>query len=343
MARCERRRYYAPCVHRSPFAPLLLPLAALIASAVRWVVQGTGNVYTATEQRFFVPDPIFKDGWKESAQHPLWLGLEVIAVIAGVLAAVLVAALWIRRRERKLERPARLLRALSWVAAPLPLIVPIAAFASGPGPEGGRLTVPLDATVAAPTSGIEGKLALPAGRYELFPHRDGTYVSARVSAGGDELDARFAGDPQGFWQAEPADFSRPMTAEISVASASVDTGINLRSEHARGDDYLKASKYPRIGFALKRLIAARQDNPQTVSFRGAGAIDLIGKQTEVELTGKVELLTEAQKAQLGLASRPAVKVQAQFVLPLAQTALKPGDYDTPQFPITVSLVLVHRD
>jgi hypothetical protein len=328
-----------PCVLRSPFAPIVLPLVALIAGVIRWLAQGTGNVYTAMKQRFFVPDPVFD--WRESSQHPLWLGLEALAVIAGVVLALGVAALWIRRRERKAAGSGRVLRVLAWVASPLPLIIPIAAFASGPGPEHGRLTVPSDATAAAPTEGIEGKLALPAGRYEVFAHPDGTYVSARVKAGGDEFDARFAGDPQGFWQAEPADFTRPMSAELSVAAASVDTGIELRSEHARGE-YLHASEHPRIGFTLKRLIAARQDNPAQVSFRGAGAIDLAGKQTEVELTGSMQVLEEAKKPP-GLAGKAVVKVKAQLVLPLAQTALKVGDYDTDKFPILVSLVLVHRE
>lgn len=328
-----------PCVHRSPFAPIILPLVALLASVVRWLAQGTGNVYTAMEQRFFVPDPVFD--WRESSQHPLWLGLEVIGLIGGVLVAVVIAAIWIRSRERN-GKSGKLLRLLAWVASPLPLVIPIAAFASGPGPEGGRLTVPADANVAAPESGIEGKLALPAGRYEVFAHPDGTFVSARVKAGGDEFEARFAGDPQGFWQADPADFAQPMTAEISVAAASVDTGIELRSKHAR-EEYLFVEKFPRVAFKLARVIATRQDGPSKISFRGAGSVALSGKEVELEVTGSLQPLEEQAKAPLGLTGRSVVKVKAQLVLPLAKTALKPSDFNAAEFPITVSLVLVHRD
>lgn len=326
---------------RSPFAPLLLSVVALVASVIRWVVQGTGNVYTSFAQRFFVPDPVFD--WRVSSQQPLWLGLEAIAVVTGFTAAVLVAALWIRRRIAKAQPEGftRLLRIGSWIAAVLPLIIPIAAFASGPGPEGGRLTLPADATAAAPTSGIEGTLALPAGRYAVVAHPDGTWVSARIKAGGDEFDARFTGDPKGFWQADPADFNRPMTAEISVATASVETGVDLRNEHARGE-YLHADKHPRVSFTLKKLVAARQDGPALISFRGAGEIDLAGQKTEVEVTGTIKATADDKKAKLGLGDRAVAEVKAQFTLDVAKTALKPSDYNVPSFPIQVSLLLAQE-
>ncbi len=330
------------CVHRSPFAPLLLPLIALVAGVIRWVVQGTGNVYTSLSQRFFVPDPVFD--WKESSQRPLWLGLEAIAIIAGFTIAVLIAALWIRRRLRqgKNDGFTGLLRIASWLAAVLPLVIPIAAFASGPGPERGRLTLPPDANAAAPTAGIEGSLELPAGRYEVLPQPDGTWVSARIKAGGDEFDARFAGDPKGFWQADPKDFTKPMTAEVNLAAASVETGVDLRSEHAR-HDYLATEKFPRIAFTLKKLVASRQDGPQKISFRGVGEIELVGGKTEVEVTGSILALTADKKAALGLGDKVVAQVKAQLTLPLAKTALEPSDYDSAEFPIQVSLVLVHRD
>lgn len=321
---------------RSPFLPLLLSLVALIASVARWLVQGTGNVYTSFHQRFFVPDPTFD--WKVSSQAPLWLGLEVIAVVAGFLAAVLVAALWIRSRQKK-GKSVSALRALQWIAAALPLIVPIAAFASGPGPEKGRLTLPEGANAEAPTAGIEGSLDLPAGTYGVLAQPDITWVNARIKAGGDEFDARFNGKPEGSWQADPHDFTKPMTAQLSFATESVETGVDLRSEHARGE-YLQAAKFPRITFTLKKLIASRQDGPTAISFRGAGEIELAGGKTEVEVTGSLQALGADKKGALGIGGKPALQVKAQFILPVAKTALKPSDYDAPTFPIQVSAVLV---
>jgi YceI-like domain len=330
-------------VYRSPFAPFLLSLTALVASVIRWAVQGTGNVYTGYPQRFFVYDKSLSS-WVESSQRPLWLGLEIIAVVAGFAAAVLIAALWIRRRlqQSKNDGFTKLLRAASWIAAILPLIVPIAAFASGSGPEGGLLSSPKGAVVAAPTSGIEGSLELPAGRYAVLASPDITWVGAKIKAGGDDFEARFAGDPQGFWNANPKDLTAPIDAQVSFAAASVDTGIDLRSEHAR-HDYLYTDKHPRISFKLTRLIASRQQGPDEILFRGAGEIELAGGKTEVEVTGILATLPAAAKTKLGIGEAPAVKVNAQFTLPVAKTALKPSDYNVAEFPIEVSLVLVRRD
>lgn len=310
----------------------------LVASVLRWFAQGSGNLYTALSKRFYVADPDFD--WRESTQRPIWVGLEVIALIAGGLVVVIIVGLWIRRRERRLQRRATGLRVLSWLVALAPAVVPIAAFVSGPGPADARETRP-EGSIAAPTTGIEGSLQLPAGRYDVIAHR-GTVVTARIKAGGDEFDAVFTGDPQGSWEADPQSFAAAMSTEVSLAAASVDTGVDLRSEHARGE-YLQTAKYPRIGFALLRLVASRQDSPTQVTFRGIGEIEMLAKKTEVEVTGTIEQADDAKKQRLGLGDVAAVAlVKAQFILPLKLTALTANDYDTDRFPIKVSLVLVHR-
>ncbi|HMG23353.1 MAG TPA: hypothetical protein VK607_18590, partial [Kofleriaceae bacterium] len=137
----------------SPFAPVALPIAALIAALVRWQMQGSGNVYTAIAKRFFVPDPDV--GWQVSPAHPIWLGLEVCAVIAGVAVAIGVACWIIGRREARTGRRATLLRAASWIAGAMPLAVPILAFASGGAPARGLDTLPA-ATIQGIESGIVG-------------------------------------------------------------------------------------------------------------------------------------------------------------------------------------------
>lgn len=317
---------------------MVMPALALIAALARWWTQGSGNLYTAFAKRFYVPDPDF--GWREASAHPVWLGLEAIGVVAGVLAATAVAAVWIIRRQRS-ARSTKALRVLAWLVSPAPLLVPLAAFASGGAPAGARESLPIGATAAAPTAGIDGGLSLPAGAYRVLAHR-GTAVTVKVKAGGDDLEARFAGDPSGTWQVDPSDFARPMTAEVSVAAASVDTGIDLRTEHAR-KEYLLVDAHPRITFALRRLIATRQDGPALISFRALGDLGLLGKTTEIEVTGTITAADDAQRARLGLdAERAVALVQASFVLSVDKTALKVSDYDTDRFPVAVSLVLAHR-
>ena len=83
---------------RSPWAPVVLPVVAIIASLIRWYLQGSHNVYTALTKRFYVPD--LDLGWRVSTQHPIWLGLDACAILAAVALALAVGAFVICRRGR---------------------------------------------------------------------------------------------------------------------------------------------------------------------------------------------------------------------------------------------------
>jgi len=318
-------------------SPVAVPIAALIAALVRWQVQGSRNVYTALEKRFYIPDPDL--GWRVSAEHPIWLGLEVCAIIAAI-AGGLVAVGWIiRRREAKRGQRATLLRAASWIVAGVPLAVPILAFASGPGPANAIGTLPA-ATIKGIEAGITGIIDAPAGRYEVVEHA-GTAITAHLSAGHEDFDARFGGGIRGAWQGDPHDLTRPVTTEVSVLAASVDTGIDDRSKHAR-EAYLLADKHPKISVTIDRLIAATQAGANTVGFRAGGTLALIGKTHAVEITGTLKKPDAAALARLGL-SGEILFVQADFAVVIKETALASdaGTFDGDRIPIHVSLVLRH--
>jgi hypothetical protein len=325
---------YASAV-RSPFAPVAVALAALIASLVRWWVQGSGNVYTALDKRFYVPDPDL--GWRISVQHPIWLGLEVCAIIAGIVGGLAIGGWMIKRLEARRRTRITGLRIAAWSVAIVSLAVPIAAFASGPGPVGGVDLLP-GARAVAFVEGMAGSLDAPAGRYEVVAH-PGTAITAHLSAGREAFDARFTGDVRGFWQGDPRDLAQPMTAEISVAAASIDTGVGERSKHAR-DAYLLAERYPRIELVLDRLIAAHQVDPSTIAFRARATVALIGKRHAVELAGTLKRPDATALGRLGISGTVLV-AQAELSLVIKETALAPdaGDFDGDRIPIHVSLVL----
>ncbi|MBS1120772.1 MAG: YceI family protein [Deltaproteobacteria bacterium] len=322
---------------------MVLPLAALIASLVRWVVQGSGNAYTAVHKRFLIHDPDL-GGLRESAQHPIWLGLEVCAIIAAITVGLAIGAWVIRRREHKRGRPATLLRIASWLVALVPLAVPVIAFTSGGRPAGALDTRPAVTSTVTPsgsaTEGLTGAVSAPAGRYEVLAHA-GTSISAQLSAGGEKFDAVFKDDITGKLEADPRDLTRPLTAEISVAAASVDTGIGERSKHAR-EGYLDAARFPRITFKLDQIGFARQDGPDQVAFRANGTVGLIGKTHAVAITGSLRQPDRAALARLALTG-DILLVQADFSIVIKETALAPdaGDFDGDRIPIHVSLVLRH--
>lgn len=299
-------------------------------------MQGSGNLYTALEKRFFVPDPDLQ--WRISDRHPIWLGLEVCAVLAGWLVATLVACWFISRRERA-GRGSSILRGALWVVAALSLAIPAAAFLSGSRPAGAVDLRPVTAAKVV-DSGFDGKLALPAGRYEVVAH-EATAVVARVSAGGEAFDARFAKDIVGGWQGDPSDLAKPMTGEVSVATAAVDTGIDKRSAHAR-DGYLLASKHPRITFALGKILAAKQESPNSLAFKAEGTVGLAGKTHAVTITGTLSKPDEAAQARLKLTGS-ILRVESDLSIAIAETAFAADkkDFDGDHIPIHVSLVLRH--
>lgn len=318
---------------RSPFAPVLLALVALIAALARWATQGSGNLYTAIEKRFYVPDPDL--GWTIAPEHPVWLGLEISAIIAALAAALIVAGFVIKRLEVRRRRP--VLRAASWLVAAAPLAIPLFAFASGGAPAGARDTLPASRAVVL-EEGIQGSLDLPSGRYVVVPH-SGSAITAKVTAGGEAFEARFAGDLLGSIEIAPRALGTQPAGDISVATASVDTGIGERSKHAR-DGYLLAAAHPRLTFTLGKLVATRQDTANLVAFRARGTITLIGRTHEVEVVGTIARPDAAGLARLGLAGDVLI-VSAHLSIPIKDTALASdaADFDGDQIPVHVSLLL----
>lgn len=323
---------------RSPFAPVALALAALIAALLRWWQQGSGNLYTATSKRFYVEDPDV--GWVESSASAVWLGLEVIAIVGAITAGLAIGGLVIRRRERTRGRPARVLRAAAWVAAVLPLAVPVVAFASGGRPAGAVDLLPKAEAPAQASLGIAGALDAPAGRYEVVAH-EGTAITAQLKAGGEAFDARFTRTITGTWEADPRDLRAPMRADVRVATEAVDTGVSARSNSAR-DQYLQASAHPQIRFALERVTSAQPEGADRLRFTARGTLDFIGRTHSIEVTGTLRRPDAAALGRLKLAGS-ILLVQADFALRIADTALgaDSADFDTDSIPIHVSLVLRH--
>lgn len=298
-------------------------------------MQASNNVYTAFSKRFYVPDPDL--GWRVSSQHPIWLGLDICAVLFGVGVGVVSIGLLIRRRERAREFHAWPLRALTWIVAASSALVPAAAFASGPGPLNARDTLPASAAVIV-EDGIAGALDAPAGVYSIVQH-EGTAVTATLSAGGETFDARF-GDVTGSWTGDPRNLNKAMHGDISVTAASVDTGVGERTKHAR-DGYLHADQFPRISLAVDRVLAVRPDGRDALAFRAAATVSLMGSSHEVQVTGTLTKLDASSRARLDVTG-DALFVKAEFKLPIRETALAPKAHDFASgeyIPVHVSLVL----
>ena len=233
-----------------------------------------------------------------------------------------------------------MLRAIAWTIGAVSIVAPIAAYASGSRPSSARDALPVEAANRISINGIEGGLEAPAGRYEVVPH-DGTAIAARLSAGGETFEARFTGGIRGFWDGNPHALAEPMSADISVAAASVDTGVRDRNNHAR-TSYLKADTYPRIEVRVDRILAAQPAGMAAIAFTARGTLTLVGRTHSIAIAGIVKQADEAAVIRLGLTGS-ILLVNATFSIAIKETALAAdaGDFDGEVIPISVSLVLRH--
>ncbi|MDF5753026.1 YceI family protein [Spongiactinospora sp. TRM90649] len=69
------------------------------------------------------------------------------------------------------------------------------------------------------------------------------------------------------------------TAELTVQTASIDTGVADRDGHLRSDDFLAVEKYPEMTFRTTRFISQSGDE-----FKVAGDLTIRDVTREVELT-----------------------------------------------------------
>ncbi len=315
---------------------LLGPFVAIATGLARWLMQGQKNLYTMMHTRYYAPDPDL--GWRVVTDGPPRLGLEVLGVVATWAVGVVAIALLVERWAR-LARWRRPLRAGLLVASALPLAVPAWAFSRGWLPAGAQVTAP-KGVVEPPAGTVDGGLpGLPAGTWTVVPHA-GTSVTATVDAGGEDFEARFR-RVDGWWRGAPADVRQPTSAELSVPAADVDTGIDMRSKHAR-EDYLQAERFPRITFALKRVVGATQAARDTVAFRAEGELGFIGRTHPVAVTGTLRAPDAAARGRLGFApDAPVLLVEAALEIRIADTELAPdrGDFGKDTIAIRVNLVL----
>jgi polyisoprenoid-binding protein YceI len=323
---------------RSPYWALTLSGLALAAGIARWLLQGSGNLYTQTDKRYYLADPDL--GWRIAPESPFWLGLDAIAMLAVFTAALGVVAWFVRQREREHNQgqPWRPARIALWVLSAVPLAVPIWAFASGGAPEGAREALP-PGVIGPPPGGFEGALAgMPAGTYELLPGSQSS-ITARIKAGGEEFDTRFSGNLAARVTFDPSDPGAAVVARVRVDTASVDTGSGMRSEHAAGKDYLDAKRFPEIALELDKLTSSRQGaGPGELVFWADGTLTLMGKRIVVPVQGTVRALDEAGRQRIG-STRPTMVATADFTLMVADIPLSPKDFDRDRIPVQAVLIL----
>jgi len=239
------------------------------------------------------------------------------------------------RREQDRSRQWPHLRRLLWTGSLVTLLVPAIAFATGFGASDARDTLP-EGLVSVPVGGVSGSLDAPVGHYQVVTHR-GTQLVATLRAGGEDFEARFPA-LAGSLRFDPSDLLQPMQIDVRAQASSVDTGIDLRSKHAREE--LKVESNTFVEFRLGRLLAA-EPRDGGIAFSATGEVTLVGRKHAVEVTGTIELADADAQKRLQTAG-PTLLVRAALNIDIAETVIgNDGTFDQNKIPISVSLVLVH--
>lgn len=303
--------------------------AGVAAWAARWALQGGDTFWTDVARRFYEPDATL--GWVLGEASWVWLGAEGLIAAGGVVLGA-GSLMWLGGRLGRRPKLARAVRVLATLGALVCLAVPalpLWAFVSG--------TPPAGATLVMPESGADaGQPPAPpfepqARRWRVAEAARGGLVAVRIEAGNETFDARFT-PVTGALELE---LGRPSAsvATLSVPAASIETGVALRDDHARG--YLRATEHPTITLAGRAFRLAPDGR-----FVASGEVVLMGRTISTPVEGRVVMLDAAQRADVGVQADEAMLATATFVVRVSETPLERSNFDSDRLVVTARVVLV---
>jgi polyisoprenoid-binding protein YceI len=297
-----------------------LGLLGIAAWFTRWLLQGEAIVYTDVARAFWVADPTL--GWVETTDKWVWLGLDGLGLLGGVVLGTAVCALIGRRGALGLPRVARVLSRLGAAVGALGWVIPAWAFVSGMPPAGAQRLLP-DAEVIAPNKAANvPPMDVPSGVWKVVENPANTLV-ARISAGGETFDAKF-GPLTGEARIDAASLAKS-TASFSAPSPSIETGVELRNNHAKG--YLAVDKFPAITLALRGIEAVTGPSPEVRRLSAQAEVGILGKTLTVPVEGSLTVVAQSELVRLGLKAGPVLLVSAAFKVQIAATGLNRANFD----------------
>jgi len=328
-------KVWAPRITKAGWA---FGVAGVALWALRYLVQGTSQVWTDTARALYVQDTNL--GWVPTSEGWIWLGLEGLGVFAGVLIGSLFMG-WLGWRGVRGSRVFKVLGTISAAVLFVAPVLPALAFIGGMPPSGAVAVLPQASPASAEAVGRpgDGPLALPltARRWVPSPNPEHILVVAQLTAGGEIFDAKFS-PLQGSIDLKP---EAPMTTSFTLGAdpASVSTGIPLRDSHARG--YLEAETHKRIEVMAGGLESvSATTTPDEYIWTATMTISLMGRSLKVPATGKVRILPAQARKDLQLTVSEAMVVEGALDVTIADTPIDPELFDTKSFSLTFRAVFV---
>ncbi len=114
---------------------------------------------------------------------------------------------------------------------------------------------------------------------------------------------------------------KTLKGQISVSTASIKTGIDLRDEHLRSADWLDAEKFPEITFIIKRVQDVKQLGDNKFQIKVVGDFTLKGVTKEVTADATLTYLDESEQTKMR-APGDLLGVQSTFNVKLSEFGVK---------------------
>lgn len=125
-------------------------------------------------------------------------------------------------------------------------------------------------------------------------------------------------DVSGQLRVDPANLSAAR-GRVAVRVASLRTGIDLRDEHLRSDNWLDAQRHPEAVFEIVRIEGATSISPnQNVSLRVRGRFTIHGVTRDVVARARVRFMPITPEMRAAHVNGDVIVVQASFSISLGQ-------------------------
>lgn len=136
------------------------------------------------------------------------------------------------------------------------------------------------------------------------------------------------------------DVKNTLKGQIIVDVASIKTGIDMRDEHLRADNWLNAEKYPNIIFTIRNVKDLNKESNNKLNGSIVGEFELLGVKKEVTAEFSMIYLDESEQTKMR-APGDLLSVNAKFNIKLSDFGVKNdliGNKVAENIEITVSIV-----
>jgi len=137
-----------------------------------------------------------------------------------------------------------------------------------------------------------------------------------------------------------ADIANTLEGEIKISTASIKSGIELRDEHIRSENWLNAEKYPEITFNIKDVKNVKEIDGNKIKAIVAGEFTVLGVTKDVTSEVQLTYLEESEFTKIKLPG-DLLGVKAKFNIKLSDFGVQNmslGKRVSEEIEITVNIV-----